>query len=500
MREDLLKQLIACFGLGSVIGVFCNQWGDTGKGKILDLLMAIAGIGERPMGADNCGHTIFANGQKIVTHMIPSSIIHDDRGIMSVIGRGVAFNPLTAKRELEMLMAVGVTSKNLKISFRAKLTMPYHILFDRLTEARANPEKRIGTTGRGVGPVFQDHVGRTALFVRDMLDEDVLYQKLQHVLPDRIAFLKTLDSQIIKEILDHDHLENGLFFHPKKMLDIDAIVARYVEHGSFFAASICDAEKFVRSCVGKTTIALEGAQGALLDIDQGSYPFVTSSRCTVAGLANGAGLREKDVTHKIGVVKAYITRVGEGHMPTEIGGYNAVEIFARDFEKYSTTTDYSLLINDPNSVIQGAAIGRVGGEFGATTGRLRRIGWLDLVALRHAVYHNGPDIAVTKLDVLTGITVIPVCVGYTYRGPNDHAIGLEHEQELTVMMPENDILKHCEPIYEYLPGWDEDITGVTHYDDLPLNAQRYLEFIEERADVNIILVSVGPDREQTFFR
>ncbi|MFA5986276.1 MAG: adenylosuccinate synthetase [Parcubacteria group bacterium] len=499
MRKDLYDMLLNYFFTGSVISVYCNQWGDTGKGKILDLLMAIARIGERPMGADNCGHTIVANGQKIVTHMIPSSIVHDALGIVSVIGRGVAFNPLTARRELEMLMDSGVTWENLKISFRAKLTMPYHILFDRLSEARANPDKKIGTTGRGVGPVFQDHVGRTGLCVRDMLDADVMCQKLQHVLPDRITFLKTLDPMLIKELLHHDDLENGLFFHPTEMLDIDAIIVRYLEHGKFFNAVITDAEKYVRSHVGKVTIALEGAQGAILDIDDGSYPFVTSSRCTVAGLAHGAGLREGDITHKIGVVKAYQTRVGAGCMPTEIGGHNAVEIFVRDYKRYSATSDFSLLINDPDPIIQGAAIGRVGGEFGATTGRLRRIGWLDLVALRYAVELNGPDVSITKLDVLTGIKKIPVCVGYTYRGLSNPAIGLEHDQILTVMMPENDILEQCEPIYEILDGWDEDISGVTTYHDLPEKAQYYLDFIEMRADVNIVLISVGPDREQTFF-
>lgn len=498
MRKDLYEGLLNYFSPGSVISVHCNQWGDTGKGKLLDLIMAIAKIGERPMGADNCGHTMVINGKKIVTHMIPSSIVHDELGIISVIGRGVAFNPLTARKELGILTDSGVTWKNLKISFRAKLTMPYHILFDRLSEARANPDKKIGTTGRGVGPVFRDHVGRVGLCVRDMLDADVMCQKLYHVLPDRIAFLQTLDPELIKAILQHDDLENGLFFHPTEMLDVDAIIVRYLEHGKFFRDVIVDAEKYVRSHVGKTTIALEGAQGALLDIDDGSYPFVTSSRCTVAGLAHGAGLREADITHRIGVVKAYQTRVGAGCMPTEIGGYNAVEIFARDHKGHADT-DFSLLINDPNPVIQGAAIGRVGGEFGATTGRLRRIGWLDLVALRYAVGINGPDIAITKLDVLTGITKIPVCVGYEYCGQDNPAIGLTHGQILDVMMPENDILKQCTPIYEMLDGWNENISDALSYHDLPENAQHYLDFIEERADVNIILISVGPDREQTFF-
>lgn len=499
MRKDLYDMLLNYFFEGSVISVHCNQWGDTGKGKILDLLMAIARIGARPMGADNCGHTIIANEKKIVTHMIPSSIIHDARGIVSVIGRDVAFNPLTARRELEMLMDSGVTWENLKISFRAKLTMPYHILLDRLIEVRANPDKKIGTTGRGVGPVFQDYVGRTGLCVWDMLNADVMSQKLHHVLPDRIAFLKTLDPGMIKEIMNHDDLENGIFFHPTEMLSIDAIIARYIEHGEFFRNTICDTEKYIQSQIGKKTIALEGAQGGLLDINYGTYPFVTSSRCTVAGLANGVGIRETDITHKIGVVKAYQTRVGAGCMPTEIGGHNAVEIFAQDYEDHNKEINFSELINDLNPIIQGAAIGRIGGEFGATTGRLRRIGWLDLVALRHIVYINGPDIAITKLDVLTGLTKIPVCIGYIYRGTSDSAIDLEYGQILTVMISENSILEKCEPIYEFLDGWSENISCVTSYFDLPRNAQCYLDFIEMRANVNIILISVGPDREQTFF-
>jgi len=499
MENIFEKQMRERYPQGSVIAVGCNQWGDSGKGAIVDALMIIAGMCVRCGGADNCGHTTEANGLKYVSHMIPSGIIHGARGVVSVIARGVAFNPLTARRELSKFAEMGITHDNLKISFRSKLILPYHILFDMLSESMSSKSKKIGTTGRGVGPVFTDYTARTGLFVGDMFNENVMYQKLKHVLRDRITFLKTLDIGMLKEIMQHERLEDGLFFHSTEILDIDAIVEQYHNHGEFFREMICDTEAYIKSQLGKMTIVLEGAQGVLLDIDYGSYPFVTSSRATIAGMANGAGLRDDQITEKLGVVKAYVTRVGEGAFPTEIGGYDAVSIYNDKFRKSLKKVPLSKQINDQHAIIQGGAIGLKGHEFGATTGRLRRVGWMDLVALRHSIDINGPKIVITKLDVLSGIKKLPVCVGYRYEGSGNPAIPVIYGQELEYMIPENDILKDCYPIYEYLEGWDEDISNVRSWEYLPVRAQEYLQFIINSTDARIVMIRVGPKREQVFF-
>jgi len=499
MESNFNKQVKNRYLDGSVIAVGCNQVGDSGKGAIVDALMYIAWLCVRCGGADNCGHTTWANGLKYVSHMIPSGIIHDARGVVSIIARGVALNPLTARQELIRFLEMGITHDNLKISFRAKLILPYHILFDMLSESMSSESKKIGTTGRGVGPVFADYTARTSLFVGDMLDENVMYQKLKHVLRDKIAFLKTCDSDMLQRIMQHERLENGLFFHPKSIVDIDAIVERYRNHGEYFRAMICDTEAYIKSQLGKKTIVLEGAQGVVLDIDHGSYPFVTSSRATIAGMANGAGLREDQVTEKLGVVKAYMTRVGEGAFPTEIGGYNAVSMYKDKFQKGLEGVSLSEQINDSHAIIQGGAIGLKGHEFGATTGRLRRIGWMDLMELKHAIDINGPKIVVTKLDVLSGIKTLPICVGYRYEGNGNPAIPVIYGQELEYMIPENDILKDCYPIYEYLDGWNEDISDVRAWEDLPINAQKYLQFIIRAVGAKIVMIRVGPKREQVFF-
>ncbi len=499
MESIFERQMRQSYSKGSTIAVGCNQWGDTGKGAIVDRFMHIADICVRSMGADNCGHTMHVNGMKYVSHMIPSGILFDSKGIVSVIARDVALNPLTARLELAEFTKAGITCNNLKISFRAKLILPYHILFDMLSESKSGKAKKIGTTGRGVGPVFQDYIARVGLTVGDMLDEGVMYQKLYHVLRDRIAFLKTLDIGMVREVMQHERLENGLFFHSKHILDIDAIVERYREHGEFFRDMICDTEAYLKSQLGTATIVFEGAQGLLLDINQGSYPFVTSSRCSVAGIANGAGLREKNITDPLGVVKAYVTRVGEGAFPTEIGGYDAVSTYKTQWHDKLVDVPLVEQINDSNEVIQGGAIGMIGGEVGATTGRSRRVGWLDLVALRHAIGINGSQIVITKLDVLTGIKKIPVCTEYCYEGKDNPAIPLHTGQFLDEMIPENEILKHCRPIYTYLDGWDEDISNVRSWTDLPENAQKYLSLIEELSGAKIVMIGVGPEREQVFF-
>ncbi len=498
MKTTLQEELRIRYRRGEVIAVVCNQWGDTGKGAIVDRFMAIADICVRSTGGDNCGHTVEANGKKYVSHMIPSGIIFDGRGMISVIARDVAFNPLTARQELEEFERAGISHRNLKISFRAKLTMPHHVIMDMLSEGRAEQGRKIGTTGRGIGPVFQDHVARTGLTVMDMLNPDVMRSKLQHVLRDKIAFLQTLDREAVAAAFSHPRLEAGRFYDPANIFNIDAIVARYAEHGECFRGMICDAEAFLKAQLGVATMVFEGAQGALLDVNQGTYPYVTSSRCTTAGLMNGAGLHESDVTQSLGVVKAYVTRVGEGSFPTEIGGYNAVNAY-RERQLEFAAMPFKDQINSADGIIQGGAIGMKGKEFGATTGRPRRVGWQDAVALRYAVGINGPKVVVTKLDILTGIKELKICVGYRYEGPPNLAVPLAKGQVIEVMIPEDDVLKYCQPVYETLPGWSADISAARSWQDLPPNARAYLARIEVLTGAKIVMVGVGPDRDQTFF-
>ncbi len=493
--EDLRKR----YRDGDVIVVVCNQWGDTGKGAIVDRLMAIADICVRSTGGDNCGHTIETGGKKYVSHMIPSGIIFDGRGLVSVIARDVAFNPLTARQELEAFAAAGISHDNLKISFRAKLTMPHHILLDMLAEHMAAAGDKIGTTGRGIGPVFQDHVARTGLIVADLLDPETLRRKLERALRDKVAFLKTLDPEMVRVAMAHPRLESGLFYDPERIINVDAVVERYVQHGRYFAPMICDTEVYLKAHRGVSTMVFEGAQGTLLDINQGTYPFVTSSRCTAAGLLNGAGLSEYDGTDVLGVVKAYLTRVGEGSFPTEIGGYNAVASYQAMWRDQLADLPLVEQMNSDVAIIQGGAIGLKGNEFGATTGRPRRVGWQDAVALRYAIGINGQNIIVTKLDVLTGLKTLKICVGYRYDGPTNRAIPLASGQTIEVMIPEDEILKYCTPIYETFPGWDEDISSARSWDELPAAARDYLTALEKLTEATIVMIGVGPERDQTFF-
>lgn len=492
-------QLRRLYPKGSVVAVVCNQFGDTGKGAIVDRFMSIADICVRAGGGDNCGHTIEANGHKYVTHIIPSGIIYDELGLTSVIAHGVAFNPLTAQLELEEFSKAGISHNNLKISFRAKLIMPHNIFFDMLSASLANKSKRIGTTGRGIGPVFNDFVSRIGLRVSDMLDYVVMRDKLNLIMRDKIAFLHSLDRDMLKEILNNERLEKGRFYNPKSILDVDKIVERYLELGTYFKDYICDAEAYIKSRLGKDTIIFEGSQGALLDINLGTYPYVTSTQCTAAGFVSGANLRAQDITKTLGTVKAYMTRVGEGPFPTEIGCYDAVSRYQEISEEFSTVPIIEKM-NSKNQIIQAGSIGVIGNEFGATTGRPRRIGWIDLVALRYAIDINGSDIAITKLDVLTGLKKLKLCVSYRYVGHDVTYIPLSNNEYLDRFIPEADILKHCQPVYEEMQGWEEDISQVRAWSDLPQAAKNYLLRIEELAHANIIMIGVGAHRDSMFFK
>ncbi|MCK5604893.1 adenylosuccinate synthetase, partial [Candidatus Pacearchaeota archaeon] len=311
--QELLKTLMT-------IAVICNQWGDSGKGKIVDLLAQWADMIVRGMGGNNAGHTIVVDGKQYVTHLIPSGIFWDKEGKINIIGSGVAFNPKVAWEELGFLSKENFSFNNLMIALNARLVMPQHMVMDRAKESSLGIDK-IGTTGKGMGPVYTDHYARIGLTVNDMLNPDVLATKLRRNLVDKVKLLKLADPELIKQIMLAEDLENGAFFHPEKIFDVDAIVEKYRKYGIFFKDMIRDTDAFLQKYVGKNKILLEGAQGVLLSVDTGIHPGVTSSDSSAEGLARGAGLQKSDIDMILGVVKfPYITRVGEGVFPTEMGG------------------------------------------------------------------------------------------------------------------------------------------------------------------------------------
>jgi len=303
-----------------VIAVVCNQWGDSGKGKLVDWLASEwAGYVVRGTGGGNAGHTMMVGDMVHIGHTIPCGILNP--AVMNVVGNGVAVDPRGVCEELEALAGKGIAAKNLRIAYNAKLILPQHLVMDRIKEANAGADK-IGTTGRGIGPVYTDHVARQGMAVNDMLNPDIFRKKIVKNLRDKFILLEKADPEVIRKIMQHEHLENGAFYKKDGIFDVDAIVEAYKKYGERLKQFIVDADELVRQAKSQgKRILLEGAQGHMLSIDYGSYPFVTSSDCSIPGLAKGSGLRERDINLVLGVVKApYITRVGEGPFPTELGG------------------------------------------------------------------------------------------------------------------------------------------------------------------------------------
>lgn len=407
------------------------QWGDEGKGKVVDLLSPHADLVVRYAGGANAGHTLVVDGKKIVLHLIPSGILHPST--RCVVGQGTVVDPGTLADELKDLDTSGVSyAGRLVISQRAHVVLPQHKVLDGLRESGT---RKIGTTKRGIGPAYEDKVGRRGVRIGDLLSpklRDLVERNLDQWTPVAKALGGELPS-------------------------VDEVVGICTAWGEALAPLIGDAGAVVGASLrNKERILLEGAQGTMLDIDQGTYPFVTSSSAVAGGACTGSGLGPAAISRVIGIAKAYATRVGEGPFPTELHG----EI--------------------------GERIRKVGAEFGATTGRPRRCGWIDIPALRMAVRANGlTSIALTKLDVLSGLE--EVCVGTHYR-----VDGQEHSE------PPFDAYAEAEVVYERLPGWSEDITGCRSRDALPAAARTYIERLEALLECPISIVSVGPDREETF--
>ena len=419
----------------SSVVVVGTQWGDEGKGKITDFLSENAEVIARYQGGDNAGHTIQFDDQVYKLHLIPSGIFNDQK--ISVIGNGVVINPESLVRELAYLHDRGVTTENLRISDRAHVILPYHIKLDQLQEDSKGDQK-IGTTIRGIGPAYMDKASRIGIRIADLLDKDIFEERLKIVLEEKNRMFTDL-------------------YHSAP-LSFDDIFEPFYEFGQQFKQYVCDTSVVLNDALdaGKRVL-FEGAQGVMLDIDQGTYPFVTSSNPVAGGVTIGSGVGPSKITKVVGVCKAYTSRVGDGPFPTE-------------------------LLDETGDTIR-----RVGKEFGTTTGRPRRVGWLDTVVLRHAKRVSGlTDLSLNSIDVLSGLETVKICMGYKRNG------------EMILHYPASlKELSQCEPVYEELPGWEEDITGCKSLDELPENARNYLRRVHELTGIKLSTFSVGPDRSQT---
>lgn len=413
-----------------------TQWGDEGKGKIVDLLAEFADLVVRFQGGNNAGHTMVVAGEQFISHLVPSGILQNKT---CIIGNGVVVDPAVLVGELDNLSnrGVDVGPDRLKISEKAHIIMPYHKQIDHARE-KMKGDKKIGTTGRGIGPCYEDKSSRRGIRFAELIDPEVFTEMVTSVLKEKNFYLE--------------------HFFADEALDPQDIIDQYQGYAKRLAPHVTNISVFIHDAIkqGKQVL-FEGAQGTHLDIDHGTYPFVTSSNTVAGNACCGAGIGPKEITDIIGIVKAYTTRVGRGPFPTE-------------------------LFDEIGDMIQ-----KKGVEFGATTGRRRRCGWLDIVLLRNSIRLNSlTGLVITKLDVLDGLPSLDICTGYEYEGRiiRDFPASLK-------------VLDACKPVYETLPGWTEDITQIRGFEDLPKNAKTYLARIEELAETPIQIISVGPGREET---
>ncbi|MBF5001254.1 adenylosuccinate synthase [Nocardia sp. BSTN01] len=415
------------------------QWGDEGKGKATDLLGGRVQWVVRYQGGNNAGHTVvLPNGDNFALHLIPSGILTP--GVTNVIGNGVVIDPGVLLDELAGLEQRSVDTTRLLLSADAHLIMPYHVAIDKVTE-RFLGNKKIGTTGRGIGPCYQDKVARVGVRVADVLDEKILTQKVEAALEFK--------NQVLVKIYN------------RRALDPQQVVDEVLNQAEGFKHRISDTRLLLNQALENgETVLLEGSQGTLLDVDHGTYPYVTSSNPTSGGAAVGAGVGPNKITTVLGILKAYTTRVGSGPFPTEL------------FDQ------------------SGEYLAKTGGEVGVTTGRARRTGWFDAVIARYATRVNGiTDYFLTKLDVLSSLDRVPICVAYEIDG--------ERVEQMPTTQTE---FHHARPIYEEMPGWWEDISGARSFEDLPANARAYVERLEELSGARVSCIGVGPGRDETIVR
>lgn len=422
-----------CF-MSSVV-VVGTQWGDEGKGKITDFLSEQADVIARYQGGDNAGHTIKFDGVTYKLQLIPSGIFYSDK--ISVIGNGVVVNPKSLVREMTYLQDKGVQTDNLRISNRAHVILPYHIILDTLQEA-AKGEAKIGTTNKGIGPAYMDKVARVGIRMADLLDKETFEEKLRLNIQEK--------NEVITKI------------YGGTPVNFEDIFEEYYAYGQQIKSYVTDTSLLLNDAVDShKQVLFEGAQGVMLDIDHGTYPFVTSSNPVAGGVTVGNGFGPSKVSRVVGVCKAYTSRVGDGPFPTEL------------FDEV------------------GERIRQVGREFGTVTGRPRRVGWFDSVVMRHSKRVSGlTDLSLNSIDVLSGLDTVKICVAYQLDGERiDHYPASLKE------------IARCQPIYEELPGWSEDITMCQTLEELPQNALNYVKRIEELVGIDLVTFSVGPDRTQT---
>jgi adenylosuccinate synthase len=417
------------------IALLGAQWGDEGKGKATDLLGDRVDYVVRYQGGNNAGHTVVIGDASYALHLLPSGIL--SASVIPVIGNGVVIDPQVLFDEMAGLEARGVDTSRLLISANAHLITPYHVTLDKVTE-RFLGKAKIGTTGRGIGPTYGDKVGRLGIRVQDLFDPSILHQKVEGALESK--------NQVLVKVFN------------RRAMDVDAVTEELLAFADRLSPYVADTALILNDALDEgATVLLEGGQGTLLDVDHGTYPFVTSSNPTAGGACTGSGIGPTRLTRVIGILKAYTTRVGSGPFPTEL--------FDADGERLQ----------------------KVGGEVGVTTGRSRRCGWFDAPIARYATRVNGlTDIFLTKLDVLTGFERIPVCVAYDVDGVRQDEIPMTQTD-----------FHHAKPIYEYLPGWDDDISHAKTVADLPEAARDYITFLEEVSRAPISAIGVGPDRDAT---
>jgi len=409
------------------------QWGDEGKGKAIDYLAGSFDVVVRFQGGHNAGHTVYFQGKKIILHVLPSGIFYPD--CSAVIANGVVIQPIQLVHEIQNARGLGLSLQNLAISENAPLILPFHQELDVVFED--SRYQRIGTTRRGIGPAYEDVVGRRALFFKDLLHEDVFRAKIAPLA---------------------EYYQRLFSAHGHPVANLNEEIEQYLQAGEFLRSFVCDTTRLLQQAYrsGKK-ILFEGAQGTLLDINLGTYPFVTSSNTTIAGVFSGTGLPSKAVDRVIGITKAYTTRVGEGPFPSELTDEN------------------------------GRLLREWGNEYGSTTGRPRRVGWLDLVALKYAVQVNGVDsLFLTKLDVLDEMAEIQVVTAYEYDGQSGDSF-----------FPHADVLSRVRPVLQVLPGWQKKLGSISRFQDLPGPVHDYLKFIENFVDVRASHVSIGGERRQT---
>jgi len=413
------------------------QWGDEGKGKVVDIYTQFADDVVRFQGGNNAGHTLVVGDEKVILHLIPSGILH--AGKRCIIGNGVVLDPEVFIREITNLKATGYLQDDsaLLLSESLHLIMPYHKRIDLAREAKSG-HKKIGTTGRGIGPAYEDKTGRRGIRLMDLLDPQSFSRKLKDVLDEK--------NLILEQLLGD------------KPFTFEEIYDEYMKYAEVLRTYVADTSLVLhRDMKAGKSILFEGAQGTLLDIDHGTYPFVTSSSTCAGGACTGSGVSPREIHEVIGISKAYATRVGSGPFPTELEDET------------------------------GDALRNAGREFGSTTGRPRRCGWFDALVARYAVRVNGlSGIALTKLDVLSGLETVKICTGYTCEG-----------KVLDEIPAQLEVMEKCRPIYEEMPGWTGDITRAKSLDELPENARKYIARVEELCEAPIVLVSVGPRRDET---